>query len=63
MVLTPKYQLIEDRLNRDLAGQLRTWGNAGVSCPAIARLLYAETRVLVVPETIRKWLRGLEDAA
>lgn len=63
MVATPKYELIEERLHRPLAPQLRVWREHGVSAPAIARLLAAETRVVVTAETIRTWLRMVEDAA
>lgn len=62
MVRTPKYELIQERLGRPLSGQLRFWRAARLSAPAIARLIFNETRVRVTGETIRQWLRALEEA-
>lgn len=63
MVLTPKYELIEERLGRNLADQLREWRAARLSAPAIARLIQTQTRVAITGETIRTWLRDVETAA
>lgn len=61
MVRTPKYELAEERLGRDLAEQLRLWQSHGISAPAIARFLAAETRVIVTAETVRTWLRLVDE--
>jgi hypothetical protein len=63
MVTTPKFELIQERLGRPLDRVIDEWRAAGVSAPAMARLLAAETRVVVSSETIRNWLRALTDAA
>ena len=63
MVATPKFELMELRLGRSLADQLRLWNAAGVSAPAAARLLHHETGMKVSSETILKWYRTLGTAA
>ena len=63
MVATPKFELMEIRLGRPLAEQLRTWHAAGVSAPAAARLLHRETGMKISSETVLKWYRVLGTAA
>lgn len=57
------YALAQERLGAPLDNLLKFWRSAGVSAPAISRLLAAETRVEVSPQTIRRWLRQVESAA
>lgn len=63
MRVTDKYRLMELQLGRDLAEQLRIWRNAGVSVPAMARLLVNETGEPISPSAVREWIRLLEDQA
>lgn len=63
MILTPKYELIQERLGKPLDEQLRTWRGAGIDAEAIARIIGLETRVKVTGETIRAWLRSLNGHA
>ncbi len=63
MVPSPKFELIQERLGASLAEQLRIWRAAGVSAPAVARLLAHHTGVVVADETIRRWYAALDEAA
>lgn len=56
-----KYLRIEQRLNRSLADQLRHWKQARLTAPSIARLLTLETGVPISPQSIRLWMRAIED--
>lgn len=55
-----KYQLIDQRLGGNLAAKLLQWDDAGVSAPAMARLLRARTDCPLTGETVRQWLRRLK---
>lgn len=62
MVTTPKYLLVQERLNVDLAARIQEWRTLGLSYNRIAELLQAETRVPLTGQTISDWVRRLESA-
>lgn len=47
----------------EVSRQLRTWAAAGVSNPAIARMLTTNFGLNVTRETVRRWVQALEEAA
>lgn len=63
MVTTPKYLLVQERLNESLVERLRYWRAAGVSYNAMARMLEAETKVALTGQTISDWFARIATAA
>lgn len=61
--MSDTYELVQERLGTPLDERLRYWHTAGVSAPAIARLLALETRVSVSAQTIRRWIAHNDEAA
>lgn len=63
MVTTPKYLLVQERLNTDLASRIREWRSLGLSYNKIAGLLAAEARVPLTGQTISDWVARLDNVA
>lgn len=63
MTRSRTYELVDDRLGGSLETSLRLWRECQVSVPAMTRILAASTGVDMSPETVRRWLRRLDDQA
>lgn len=60
---SPKYLLVEARLERDLADFLRERRQAGDSLDRIAKRIWADTGVDVTAMTVSNWLSAEPEAA
>lgn len=63
MVATPKYLLVQERLQTDLAARIQEWRILGLSYNRIAELLEVEADVPLTGQTISDWVRRLEAVA
>lgn len=63
MVSTPKYLLVQERLQTDLAVKIQGWRTLGLSFNRIAELLEDEARVPLTGQTIADWVRRLDGTA
>lgn len=54
------FLFVNERLQGLLEERLRAWRQAGVSAPAMANLIEAETGVKVAGQTIRRWFEVLD---
>lgn len=57
---TRTFQLVEERLGRDLADHVRTLRDDGASWVTVCHELADETGVRLTPETIRVWFAADE---